>query len=139
MCTYIIEAGHALGRDINVHRYGSLMEKVGFVDVAAQDAKWPTNTWAAGKKYKEMGACSLFALDKGLEGIVMALYTRGLGWSMDETLEFCNKVRKELRNPRIHAYWPMYDLCLTRHDTFADHLADASHTGGSPIRLVVVK
>lgn len=43
-----------------------------------------------------------------LEGFSMALFTRVLGWSKEEVQTFLIDVRKELKDPKIHAYWPMY-------------------------------
>lgn len=45
--------------------------------------------------------------DPQLEGISMAIFTRLLGWSKDEVETFVVKVRKEMRDTKIHVYWPM--------------------------------
>lgn len=42
-----------------------------------------------------------------LSGMTTALYTRGLGWSPEEVEVFLADVRKDMKNPRIHSYWPM--------------------------------
>jgi hypothetical protein len=42
-----------------------------------------------------------------LTGISVALFTRGLGWTMQELEVFLVDVRKEMKNTRFHAYWPM--------------------------------
>jgi hypothetical protein len=42
-----------------------------------------------------------------LSGMTMALYTRALGWSTEEVEVFLTDVRKDMKNPRIHSYWPM--------------------------------
>lgn len=42
-----------------------------------------------------------------LEGFSMALFTRVLGWSRLEVEVFLVNVRKELKDPKIHGYWPM--------------------------------
>lgn len=42
-----------------------------------------------------------------LTGMSIALFTRGLGWSADEVEVFLAKVRKDMKNPKIHSYWPM--------------------------------
>ncbi|KAM0272517.1 hypothetical protein ACHAQH_008699, partial [Verticillium albo-atrum] len=108
-CNLLVQAGANLGRPVDqVYNYSTIMRKVGFVDCVDRDFKWPTNTWPKDKRYKEMGMWSLAALDGGLEGLSMALFTRGLNWTMEETLAFCIDVRKEMRNPRIHAYWPIH-------------------------------
>lgn len=43
----------------------------------------------------------------GLYGLSVALFTRGLGWTAEETEVFLVNVRKDIRDRRIHAYWPM--------------------------------
>lgn len=42
-----------------------------------------------------------------LSGMSVAIFTRALGWSPEELEVFLVDVRKDLKNPRIHAYWPM--------------------------------
>lgn len=42
-----------------------------------------------------------------LSGISVALFTRGLGWTISELEVFLVEVRKEMRNTKYHAYWPM--------------------------------
>ena len=47
-------------------------------------------------------------ISSGLEGLSAAVYTRVLGWTKPELDVFLAKVRKDMKDPRIHAYWPMY-------------------------------
>lgn len=49
-------------------------------------------------------------ISAGLQGLSLALFTRGLGWSAEELEVFLVDVRKDMRNNRIHSYWPM---CVT--------------------------
>lgn len=42
-----------------------------------------------------------------LSGMTNALFGRGLGWSPEEVEVFLVDVRKDMKDPRIHAYWPM--------------------------------
>jgi hypothetical protein len=46
-------------------------------------------------------------LGPGLEGLSMALFTRILGWTKEETDVFLAGVRKDMKNTKIHAYWNM--------------------------------
>lgn len=43
----------------------------------------------------------------GLSAITLALFTRVLGWTADEVEVFVANVRKDIRNPAYHCYWPM--------------------------------
>lgn len=106
--TLLIDASASLGRPINVaHKYKDLMQAAGFVDIEERIYKWPQNWWPKDPKYKEIGMWTLANLDDGLEGLSLALFTRGLGWSKEEVLAFLIDVRKDIRNLKIHAYWPM--------------------------------
>ncbi|KAJ2898478.1 hypothetical protein MKZ38_003867 [Zalerion maritima] len=104
-----VDAGENLGRPINsAPKYKRMLEKAGFVDVVEKQFKWPMNRWPREKKFKEIGQWAFANVDGGLEGLSLASFTRGLGWSKEETLAFCMNVRKDLKNVRIHGYWAVY-------------------------------
>lgn len=46
-------------------------------------------------------------ITSGLHGLSAAVYTRVLGWSHEEMEVLLAKVRRELKDTRIHSYWPM--------------------------------
>ena len=103
-----VESSVALNRPLNVaSTYKDIMRKVGFADVVERQFKWPIGPWAKDKHFKEIGHWCKASLDVGLEGLFMALLTRGLGWSKEEVLVFCGLVRQDLKDPRIHAYLPL--------------------------------
>jgi len=109
MPLFFIEASEKLGRCIDVTpKYKAMMEKAGFEDVKQQMFKWPLNGWPRDPFYKELGQWTLANIDTGLEGLCLALYTRGLKWTAEETLLFCSEVRKQLRDQKIHGYVPVY-------------------------------
>ncbi len=43
----------------------------------------------------------------GLSGISMRLFTYGLGWSAEEVEVFLVEVRKDMRDTKIHTWYPM--------------------------------
>lgn len=103
-----IESSRALGRPLDhspTHK--DRMIKAGFVEIVERQFKWPVGTWPKDKYYKEIGYWCHTNLDFGLEGLTMALLTRGLGWTKEEVLVFCADVRRGLKDPRVHAYIPM--------------------------------
>lgn len=107
-CDYCIEAGQNLERPLfPVTEYKRYMADAGFVDIVEVQRKWPTNMWPKDPRFKELGAWAYANIAGGLEGLSLAHFTRGLGWSSEETLAFCALTRKDLRDMRIHAYWPM--------------------------------
>jgi len=43
----------------------------------------------------------------GLEGLSLAIFTRMLGWTVEEVQAFLPNVRSDLMNKDVHAYFPM--------------------------------
>jgi hypothetical protein len=56
---------------------------------------------------RSKGMWTLENFTTGLQGISLALFTRGLGWTAEELEVFLVDVRKDLRDTKIHAYYPM--------------------------------
>ncbi|QPC70710.1 hypothetical protein HYE68_001462 [Fusarium pseudograminearum] len=105
----LIEGSRKLGRPLGESdKYKSIVEKAGFENVVETVYRWPTNSWPKDPKLKELGKWNLANFDSGLEGVSLALFNRVLGWPKEEILTLCADVRKELRNPKVHAYWKIY-------------------------------
>ncbi|KIH87705.1 methyltransferase domain containing protein [Sporothrix brasiliensis 5110] len=103
------QASANLGRPIDVSpQYARMMEEAGFVDIVFAKYKWPTNPWPRDRKMKTIGYWTLANVEPGLEGLFLALLTRGAGMTKEETMVLCAQARNDLRNPNIHAYWPAY-------------------------------
>ena len=43
----------------------------------------------------------------GLFGVSVALFTRGLGWTAEELEIFLVNVRNEMKDTKIHSYFPL--------------------------------
>jgi len=50
-----------------------------------------------------IGAFNLTQIQEGLEAFSLALFSRFLNWSVDEVQVLLALVRKDLRDPNIHA------------------------------------
>ncbi|KAH7079454.1 S-adenosyl-L-methionine-dependent methyltransferase [Paraphoma chrysanthemicola] len=85
-----------------------MMKEAGFVDIVATPTKWPINTWPKDKKYKELGKWVSENFNWGAESMSLALFTRILGWSIEEVQVFAAQFRADLRNRKMHAYWDFY-------------------------------
>ncbi|KAH7133504.1 S-adenosyl-L-methionine-dependent methyltransferase [Dactylonectria macrodidyma] len=86
-------------------RYKDLLADVGFVNVEEVPHKWPMNAWSQEPKLKELGAWGNVNLVGGAQGLSLALFTRVLGWNVDELEVFLADVRKDLCNKKLHGYW----------------------------------
>lgn len=104
----VTQAAQILQRPLDkVKDYKDILTGRGFSNVREDIYKWPSNTWPRDPKFKEIGMWTLANIDAGVEGISMALLTRGLGWTMEEVQVFLVDVRKDMRNKSIHSYWPL--------------------------------
>ncbi|KAG7403604.1 putative methyltransferase tdiE [Fusarium oxysporum f. sp. rapae] len=102
------EAAIKIGRPFEkTDAFKNIMAEVGFTNIVTTRFKWPTNRWAKDKKYKELGAWNNENTSVALESLTIAPFTRAHGWSSEEVDVFLVDVRKDLNDPKIHAYWPI--------------------------------
>ncbi|CAL8574501.1 hypothetical protein XPA_000459 [Xanthoria parietina] len=62
----------------------------------------------AGFQNKTVGAWNLVQIEDGLEAFTLRLFTQVLGWKSDEVQVLLANVRKDLRNPKIHAQFDFF-------------------------------
>ncbi|KAF9873549.1 methyltransferase domain-containing protein [Colletotrichum karsti] len=107
----LCEAIERIGRSLTIaSRFEEIMKNAGFEAVTVNKQKLPASPWPKDPKLREIGSWTQAATLPGVEGIAMALLTRVLGWKPAEVLVFCAHVRKDLKNPEIHAYWDTYSV-----------------------------
>jgi len=104
-----IEACLKIHRDPSwTARYKEWMVAAGFTDVRETKFKWPINPWPRDPNLKEMGLWNMVNMLKGLDGFTVRLFTTALGMTTEEIQVSLVQVRKDLRDTRIHSYWPIY-------------------------------
>lgn len=54
-----------------------------------------------------MGSWNLVQIQEGLEAFTLRLFTGVLGWNAEDVQRLLEKVRKDIRNPRIHAQFDL--------------------------------
>jgi hypothetical protein len=106
LCEAARNMGRPMGSDVSDH-YIQWMQEAGFVDVHQRMFMWPSNMWPRDPFMKELGRWNQANILDGLEGFCLALLTRGLNWSKQEVDIFVARVSRDLRDRRIHAYFPM--------------------------------
>ncbi|KAF4424067.1 putative methyltransferase tdiE [Colletotrichum fructicola] len=105
----LYQASDYLGRPIiSLSSYLDVIHKVGFLDVTCKAFPWPNNGWPADLKLKEIGMNHCVNLEMGLEGLSLALLTRGMGWNEQNVRQLCDEARVDIRDRRIHAFWPIH-------------------------------
>lgn len=95
-----------MGSDVS-NNYRAWMEAVGFVDIEEKHFMWPSNTWPRDPYMKELGHWNMVNIIEGLEGFCLQLLSKGLGWQKQEIDIFVAKVTADIKDRRIHAYYPM--------------------------------
>ncbi|RSL81823.1 hypothetical protein CEP51_005572 [Fusarium floridanum] len=84
------------------------MEDAGFEDVQQQVYKCPIGQWPKDRKLKEIGKYQAAQESQVITSYTPALFSRVLGWQDDEIQVFMAKVKKDLTNPAVHLYLPVY-------------------------------
>ncbi|KAL8638409.1 MAG: hypothetical protein Q9228_004440 [Teloschistes exilis] len=73
------------------------MRDAGFQDVQEIRYKLPIGPWPKDK----------FLIEEGLEAFTLRLFTQVLGWQQEEVQVLLANVRKDLRDPKIHAQFDL--------------------------------
>ena len=103
-----LKAMSTIGRDAtDPERYEQWMKDVGFENVVRVDFKWPQNSWPRDKHLKDLGRWHLINVLDGLSGFTMRPFTQILGMQTEEVEVLLAQVRKDIKNTRIHSYWPV--------------------------------
>lgn len=101
----IIEAAARTGRHwTNAEHYGQWLEELGCVNVVETRAMVGLNPWMKGSRNKQLAVLLGKDMSNGLESMSMALFTRVLGWEPRRVQELIEQVRKDIMDPKIHAY-----------------------------------
>lgn len=96
-------ASSIFGKYLNVaNNHVDWMRAAGFVDVEDQVHKVPIGTWA--KDNKELGRIHLAEMLNAVEPYTLALYTKVLAKSFDETKVTIEMVKKEFCTKKFHLY-----------------------------------
>ncbi|KAF5624556.1 phosphoethanolamine n-methyltransferase 3 [Fusarium sp. NRRL 52700] len=89
-------------------RWKGWLEERGYENVTERVFKLPFNPWPKDPRMKLLGTWEMENLLSGLEAMVTRMFQKGLGWTDAEVTVFLAFLRKEIKNPRMHGYWPYY-------------------------------
>jgi hypothetical protein len=91
-------------------RAGEMMAAKGFVDIVRRRFVWPINHWPDDARLKDLGdhVCCNFINEHHLEGICLALFTRYLGWTMEQLAPFLFQVKRDFLNVNYHGYFDIW-------------------------------
>ncbi|KAH8705554.1 S-adenosyl-L-methionine-dependent methyltransferase [Talaromyces proteolyticus] len=80
------------------------MINAGFANVHDDIFKLPLSTWHDDPRWKEIGQIRGLAMNQGVEGYSLALYTRYLGWTSAQVHDLLAKVRGEFNDVNNRMY-----------------------------------
>jgi ubiquinone/menaquinone biosynthesis C-methylase UbiE len=102
---YMQEAARSIGIDTGArYKFREWLEGQGYGNVRTEEYKWAIGGWPRDKKEKEIGRWMQENLLQGLSGGSLALFTRQLGWTLEEVEAFLVDVRKQIMDPKSHVY-----------------------------------
>ncbi|KAF4340093.1 methyltransferase like [Fusarium beomiforme] len=103
------ESSSKFGKPIDcVMNWKDKVIKAGFVDVHEEVLKIPIGGWPKDPVLKEIGKCQVVQSCAAIDSYTPMLLEKIQGWDKDETRVLMAKAKKELRDPSIHVYLPVY-------------------------------
>jgi len=106
-----IEGGKKFGKSFSIAEDSETeFKKAGFENVRYVTYKWPIGTWPKSQKYKTIGAYNRMAVEDGIEGWAMYMFTNVHGWQREEVQVLIAQIKKEVRDPKIHG-WQYMTVC----------------------------
>ncbi|RDW74164.1 hypothetical protein BP5796_07606 [Coleophoma crateriformis] len=85
-------------------KHPAYVEEAGFVNVQQKILKVPIGIWPKNKTLKTVGLYNRTMIIDGLQGNSMKVFTKGLGWSVQEVEIFNMEVRKAVMDSSIHSH-----------------------------------
>ncbi|KAF2666906.1 S-adenosyl-L-methionine-dependent methyltransferase [Microthyrium microscopicum] len=114
---YIKEAAANDGIDADpTQRFRGMLEDIGFIDIREQPLQWPIGGWPKGEREKIIGRIMIDNLRQFYKPSAMALYTKRLGWTVEQVEEFLPSVLKDLEDRTQHYYVQMHIVAARKPD-----------------------
>ncbi|KAL6917305.1 hypothetical protein FSST1_008800 [Fusarium sambucinum] len=105
----IVEGSVQFGKPLNcTPKWKQEMEEAGFVDVEQKILKIPIGSWPKDPTLKEIGHFQSLQEAKLIASYTPGIFSRILHWKDAEIQVLMARVKKDLSNPAIHLYVPVY-------------------------------
>jgi len=107
-CDAIVAGAKVLGRDWRCTvKYKQWFIDAGFEEVVEERFPGPIGTWPKDKDDKLVGLYWTANMVDGINGMSNVTLRKGLGMSIEDMELLLVEVRRDLKDRKIHAYWPM--------------------------------
>ncbi|EOD47594.1 putative tam domain methyltransferase protein [Neofusicoccum parvum] len=102
----LMKASQVFGKELETaQRQAGWMKDAGFVNVVDDKRPSPVGPWPKNRKLKEIGRYNVPHCMDAVESFTLALFTRVLGYTVEECQVLISKLKAELRDPKVHMYW----------------------------------
>jgi len=88
-------------------RFKNMMEEIGFINVREQPLQWALGSWPKGKREKLIGRIMVDNCIQACRPAGLALFTKRLGWTVEQVEEFMPAVERDIRNAKRLYYTQM--------------------------------
>lgn len=86
----------------------SQMRDAGFVRVQSRMFKMPIGPWPKDPKMKQAGEFGLVNLLDGIHGLSVKIFTKLLGYTIEELEVLLMECRQDVMRKKVHSYYPVY-------------------------------
>ncbi|KAL2801745.1 hypothetical protein BJX63DRAFT_438536 [Aspergillus granulosus] len=93
------EAAEKFGKPINMAARHKEMKQAGFIDVHEEV---PFGDWMEGEPWIFAKSSYILHMRHGLEGYTLRLFTKTLGWSLEDTRALIREVQAEIADPKLN-------------------------------------
>ena len=102
---HLVDGMNTFGKPINiVEALADKLKAVGFVGVREDVLKVPVGPWPKDPRLKELGQWMQIQTMDAIEPLSLALFTRVLGWTEQESRILFSKVQKEFKETKKQLY-----------------------------------
>ncbi|RPA77275.1 S-adenosyl-L-methionine-dependent methyltransferase [Ascobolus immersus RN42] len=103
------DIGHKVGQRMDISpEMKSYVENAGFQQVDEFKGKLPVGAWPKDEALKTIGLVAQEIVQTGVEAFGLAGFTRVLGWEPKKAKDFCEQVRADYNNRKIHKIYPIF-------------------------------
>jgi hypothetical protein len=99
---YMEQAAVKRGRQLRLSPHlGTFQKCAGLLDVNELVFPHKRGTWPSDPIERALGARTMLSAMSGMEGFTMLLFTKDLGWSLEDTKAFIAEVKRDMRDDSL--------------------------------------
>lgn len=108
-CRYMKEAGLKRGRPVDLGpQIKGFLQNAPFADIGEEVFPMPVGTWPTDEKQKMIATHFMMQTLGGIEGYSMMVFTKVLGWSVEKTKEYLERVKEYCKDDSKHKYMDLH-------------------------------